>query len=78
MLPVTMMKLFFIQPKQAVSFKENTKFIYPFKGDVLSPSIWITLSHWILYLNYWDTTRLSLIFSGTFYVTTGRETGEGS
>ena len=31
MLPVNMMHLFFIQPKQALSFKENTKFIYLFK-----------------------------------------------
>ena len=36
MLPVNMMELFFIQPKQAVSFKENTKFIYLFK--ILSSS----------------------------------------
>ena len=36
MFAVNVMQLFFIQPKQAVSFKENTKFIHLFK--VLSSS----------------------------------------
>ena len=60
LLPVPMMQLIFIQQKQAHSFKENTKFIYPFTGDILSSSSWITLSYWILYLNYWDTLRCKI------------------